>query len=82
MDRCAFCENDLSAVAALRRVFESNASGLFSFRQKSLHILADDIELQVDGRTWLELMKAGAPCLHYYTMSNAEITCRIAEKVF
>ncbi|MFM2206488.1 MAG: hypothetical protein RL213_463 [Bacteroidota bacterium] len=29
-----------------------------------------------------ELMKAGVPCLHYYTMGNAEITCRIAEKVF
>jgi len=28
------------------------------------------------------LMKAGVPCLHYYTMGNAEITCRIAEKVF
>lgn len=29
-----------------------------------------------------ELMKQGVPCLHYYTMSNAEITCKIAEKVF
>lgn len=29
-----------------------------------------------------ELMKAGVPCLHYYTMGNAEITCKIAEKVF
>lgn len=29
-----------------------------------------------------ELMKAGVPCLHYYTMSNAEITCQIASKVF
>jgi len=29
-----------------------------------------------------ELMVAGVPCLHYYTMGNAEITCRIAEKVF
>ncbi|HNQ00270.1 MAG TPA: methylenetetrahydrofolate reductase, partial [Bacteroidia bacterium] len=29
-----------------------------------------------------ELMKRGAPCLHYYTMGNAEITCRIAEKLF
>jgi methylenetetrahydrofolate reductase (NADPH) len=29
-----------------------------------------------------ELMAAGVPCLHYYTMGNAEITCRIAEKVF
>lgn len=29
-----------------------------------------------------ELMKAGVPCLHYYTMGNAEITCRIAKKVF
>ena len=29
-----------------------------------------------------ELMQAGVPCLHYYTMGNAELTCRIAEKVF
>ena len=29
-----------------------------------------------------ELMAKGVPCLHYYTMGNAEITCRIAEKVF
>lgn len=29
-----------------------------------------------------ELMAAGVPCLHYYTMGNAELTCRIAEKVF
>ena len=29
-----------------------------------------------------ELMKQGVPCLHYYTMGNAEITCKIAEKVF
>ncbi len=29
-----------------------------------------------------ELKKAGVPCLHYYTMGNAEVTCKIAEKVF
>lgn len=29
-----------------------------------------------------DLMKAGVPCLHYYTMGNADLTCRIAEKVF
>jgi methylenetetrahydrofolate reductase (NADPH) len=29
-----------------------------------------------------ELKAAGVPCLHYYTMGNAETTCRIAEKVF
>jgi methylenetetrahydrofolate reductase (NADPH) len=29
-----------------------------------------------------ELKKSGVPCLHYYTMGNAETTCRIAEKVF
>ncbi len=29
-----------------------------------------------------ELMKSGVPCLHYYTMGNAETTVRIAEKVF
>ena len=30
----------------------------------------------------LELKKAGVPCLHYYTMGNAAVTCKIAEKVF
>ena len=59
MDRCAFCENDLSAVAALRRVFESNASGLFSFRQKSLHILPNDIELEVDSRARFKSVEVG-----------------------
>jgi methylenetetrahydrofolate reductase (NADPH) len=29
-----------------------------------------------------ELKESGVPCLHYYTMGNAEMTCRIAEKVF
>jgi methylenetetrahydrofolate reductase (NADPH) len=29
-----------------------------------------------------ELKKAGVPCLHFYTMGNAEMTCRIAAKVF
>lgn len=29
-----------------------------------------------------ELKKSGVPCLHYYTMGNAETTVRIAEKVF
>lgn len=29
-----------------------------------------------------ELMKAGVPCLHYYTMGNAETTCRIAREIF
>ncbi len=46
-----------------------------------------DADVKSEGIQWCveqskELMKAGAPCLHYYTMSNAEITCRIAEKVF
>ncbi len=30
----------------------------------------------------IELKKAGVPCLHYYTMGNADITCQIARKVF
>ncbi|MFN8165057.1 MAG: methylenetetrahydrofolate reductase [NAD(P)H] [Bacteroidia bacterium] len=30
----------------------------------------------------IELKKAGVPCLHYYTMGNAEITCRVARRVF
>lgn len=56
--------------------------------------LADEIEkcktdndVKQAGIEWciqqsIELKKAGVPCLHYYTMGNAETTCRIAEKVF
>lgn len=29
-----------------------------------------------------ELKKAGVPCLHYYTMGNADITTRVAKEVF
>ncbi len=29
-----------------------------------------------------ELVKFGAPCLHYYTMGNGELTCSVARKVF
>jgi methylenetetrahydrofolate reductase (NADPH) len=29
-----------------------------------------------------ELVKFGVPCLHYYTMGNASITCSVARKVF
>ena len=29
-----------------------------------------------------ELMQAGIPCLHYYTMSKADATYRIAKEVF
>lgn len=29
-----------------------------------------------------ELLQAGVPCLHYYTMGNAETTCKIAKAVF
>jgi methylenetetrahydrofolate reductase (NADPH) len=46
-----------------------------------------DKEIKEAGIEWCiqqskELKKAGVPCLHYYTMGNAETTCRIAEKVF
>ncbi len=46
-----------------------------------------DKEVKELGIEWctnqsIELKKAGVPCLHYYTMGNAEITCRIAKKVF
>ena len=29
-----------------------------------------------------ELIKANAPCLHYYTMGTSEVTRRVASKVF
>jgi methylenetetrahydrofolate reductase (NADPH) len=46
-----------------------------------------DQEVKETGNEWcisqsIELKKAGVPCLHYYTMGNAETTCRIAKKVF
>ena len=46
-----------------------------------------DKEVRETGIEWCieqskELKKAGVPCLHYYTMGNAEMTCRIAEKIF
>ena len=46
-----------------------------------------DKEVKEIGIEWciqqsIELKKAGVPCLHYYTMGNAETTCRIAAKVF
>jgi len=47
----------------------------------------NDKEVKELGIEWctsqsIELKKAGVPCLHYYTMGNAETTCRIAKKVF
>jgi methylenetetrahydrofolate reductase (NADPH) len=46
-----------------------------------------DKEVKEAGIEWCiqqskELKQSGVPCLHYYTMGNAETTCRIAEKVF
>ncbi len=46
-----------------------------------------DKEVKEVGIEWciqqsLELKKAGVPCLHYYTMGNADLTCRIARKVY
>jgi methylenetetrahydrofolate reductase (NADPH) len=46
-----------------------------------------DKEVKEAGINWciqqsVELKKAGVPCLHYYTMGNAETTIRIAAKVF
>src|SRR4051812_45107329 len=29
-----------------------------------------------------ELVKFGVPCLHIYTMGNADITCRVARELF
>ncbi len=46
-----------------------------------------DKEVREAGIEWCinqskELVKFGAPCLHYYTMGTASTTMRIAEKVF
>ncbi len=54
---------------------------------KDLENCTSDTEVKELGIEWCisqskELMKKGVPCLHYYTMGNAEIVKRIAEKVF
>jgi methylenetetrahydrofolate reductase (NADPH) len=46
-----------------------------------------DAEVKEVGIEWcinqsLELIKAKAPCLHYYTMGSSEVTRRVASKVF
>ena len=46
-----------------------------------------DAEVKEVGIEWCiqqskELIKAGAPCLHYYTMGSSEVTRRVASKVF
>ncbi|MBL0330918.1 MAG: methylenetetrahydrofolate reductase [NAD(P)H] [Bacteroidetes bacterium] len=46
-----------------------------------------DAEVKEVGIEWCiqqskELIKAGAPCLHYYTMGTSEVTRRVASKVF
>jgi len=48
---------------------------------------ATDKEVREVGIEWCaeqsrELIRQGAPCLHYYTMGNGEITCGVARKVF
>jgi len=46
-----------------------------------------DKEVREVGIQWCiqqckELVKFGVPCLHLYTMGNADITCRVAREVF
>lgn len=46
-----------------------------------------DKEVKEVGIQWCiqqckELIKFGAPCLHIYTMGNADITCRVARGIF
>jgi methylenetetrahydrofolate reductase (NADPH) len=46
-----------------------------------------DAEVKEVGIEWCisqskELIKAGVPCLHYYTMGSSEVTRRVASKVF
>jgi methylenetetrahydrofolate reductase (NADPH) len=48
---------------------------------------SSDKEVREAGIEWCinqckELVKFGVPCLHIYTMGNADVTCRIAKKVF
>ncbi|MCC7232921.1 MAG: methylenetetrahydrofolate reductase [NAD(P)H] [Bacteroidia bacterium] len=47
----------------------------------------DDSNIKNIGIEWCirqsrELMHAGVPCLHYYTMGNGEITCRVVKELF
>ena len=60
---------------------------MFTFLSKILGGSKSEKDVKAIGIEWCiqqskELMAAGVPCLHYYTMGNAEITCKIAEKVF
>lgn len=53
----------------------------------SIEKCKDEKQVREAGIEWCinqskELMKAGAPCLHYYTMGNAELTCKVAMEVF
>lgn len=46
-----------------------------------------DAEVKEAGIEWCinqskELISAGVPCLHYYTMGTSEVTRRVASKVF
>lgn len=46
-----------------------------------------DLDVKTVGIEWCiqqskELIKFGAPCLHYYTMGSAEITRRVAAQIF
>jgi methylenetetrahydrofolate reductase (NADPH) len=46
-----------------------------------------DKEVRQVGIEWCinqskELVKFGVPCLHIYTMGNAETTCRVAKEIF
>ena len=66
-------------------------TGLFRFLRKkdidAVEKCKDDKEVKRVGIEWAiaqskELKAAGAPCLHYYTMSRSEATIEIAKAVF
>ncbi len=55
--------------------------------QDKVNACKDNKEVKEVGIEWavkqsLELKEAGVPILHYYTMSRAESTVKIAEQVF
>jgi methylenetetrahydrofolate reductase (NADPH) len=54
---------------------------------EALECCKSDKEVKEVGIEWAiqqskELIKAGVPCLHYYTMGTSETTRRVASKVF
>ena len=62
---------------------DMSLGALFSSMNWSAKTVVVVMLIMLDERCVCRLnAEAGVPCLHYYTMGNAEMTCKIAAKVF